>query len=65
MKTWKIKLTAVDEESAIVYLDVLKKNFSASVRMKEDMTICDLGNPKKKESLKCVLVKNWWKRLFI
>jgi hypothetical protein len=57
MKTWKIELTAPDEQTAVDYLDILVKDFLASAQMKEDMNHCVLEDPQKNERLICNLVK--------
>ena len=67
MKKWKITIKAVDEASALVYLDMVKSTFNASVMMGLPMDHCVMEDPDKGEKTVCTMetpVKfRWpWKR---
>jgi hypothetical protein len=57
MKTWKIKITAPDEQTALEYLKVLVSDFKASIALKQDMNNCVIEGSKKNEKLICNLVR--------
>lgn len=58
MKKWLVTIKAEDEASALVYLDMLKSSFKASVMMGEDMKSCVLDDPNKGEKTVCTLESN-------
>lgn len=55
MKKWTITIKAEDEASALIYLDMVKSAFRASVLMKEPMTHCVMEEPAKGEKTICTL----------
>ena len=57
MKTWTLKMTVTDEKSVLDYLDMLKNVFKASINLGEDMNLCSLEDPDKKERVTCTLIK--------
>ena len=53
MKKWIIRIKAEDEASALVYLDMLRSSFRASVMMGLPMEPTVIDDPDKGEKLVC------------
>lgn len=66
MKKWIVTIKAKDEASALVYLDMVKSSFKASVMMGLPMDHCVMEDPAKGEKTVCTLetpkLKWIWKR---
>lgn len=60
MKNWTITIKAEDEASALVYLDMVKSSFKASVMMGLPMKHCVMEDPAKGEKTICTLEKKRW-----
>lgn len=58
MKKWIITIKAQDEASALVYLDMVKSTFKASVIMGTPMDHCVMEDPAKGEKTVCTLERN-------
>lgn len=56
MKTWKIKLTAIDEKSAVDFLRILISNVKSPSDLKNDMDDCRIEDEKNGERLHCKLI---------
>ena len=60
MKKWTVTIEAQDEASALVYLDMLRSSFRASILMKLPMESTVIDDPAKGEKLVCSPSKNIW-----
>lgn len=57
MKKWIVTIKAEDEASALVYIDMLKSTFNASVLMGLPMDHCIMEDSAKGEKVVCTLEK--------
>ena len=60
MKKWIVTIKAEDEASALIYLDMLKSSFKASVMMGQDMNHTILEDPAKGEKTVCTREGRWF-----